>query len=68
MLYRAGNMPYTKPTLNITDSVSECKTDIKHICWYNHAISIPHMQIWTVLSNRDYTGFEPESLASKVIV
>ncbi len=26
----------------------------------------PYMQIWTALSNRDYTGFEPELLASKV--
>ncbi len=24
----------------------------------------PYMQIWTVLSNRDYMGFEPEILAS----
>ncbi len=26
----------------------------------------PYMQIWTALPNRDYTGFEPELLASKV--
>ncbi len=50
MLYRVGNMPYTKP-----DSVDKCKTDIK-----------THMQIWTVLSNRSYTGFEPELLTSQV--
>ncbi len=24
----------------------------------------PFMQIWTALSNRSYTGFEPELLAS----
>ncbi len=27
---------------------------------------LPYMQTWTVLSNRDYTGFKPELLASKV--
>ncbi len=25
---------------------------------------LPHMQIWTALSNRDYMGFEPELVAS----
>ncbi len=27
---------------------------------------LPYMQIWTDLSNRDYTWFEPELLASSV--
>ncbi len=27
---------------------------------------LPYMQIWTVLSNRGYTGFEPEFLTSQV--
>ncbi len=27
---------------------------------------LPCMQIWTVLSNRSYTGFEPQLLASQV--
>ncbi len=27
---------------------------------------LPYMQILTALSNRDYTGFEPEFLATKV--
>ncbi len=26
----------------------------------------PYMQIWTALSNRDYTGFESELIASQV--
>ncbi len=29
-------------------------------------IKLPYMQIWTALSNRDYTGFEPELLTSQV--
>ncbi len=27
---------------------------------------LPYMQFWTALSNSDYTGFEPELLASQV--
>ncbi len=41
--------------------------------WYKNLIvdatvqfKLPCMQIWTALSNRDYTGFEPEILAPKV--
>ncbi len=41
--------------------------------WYKNLIvdatvqfELPCMQIWTALSNRDYTGFEPEILAPKV--
>ncbi len=41
--------------------------------WYNNifvdatmVFEFPYMQIWTVLSNRDYTGFEPEFFSSKV--
>ncbi len=29
---------------------------------------LPFMQIWTVLSNRSDTGFEPELLASQVLL
>ncbi len=39
--------------------------------WYKNAFvdaavlfEHTYMQIWTVSSNRDYTGFEPELLAS----
>ncbi len=31
--------PTPNPTLNLPDSVNKCKTDIKHICWCNRAIS-----------------------------
>ncbi len=41
--------------------------------WYKNAFvdatmlfELPYMQIWTVLSNRSYAGFEPELLASQV--
>ncbi len=41
--------------------------------WYKNAFvdatmlfELPYMQIWTVLSNRSYTGFEPEFLTSQV--
>ncbi len=41
--------------------------------WYKNVFvdatmlfELPYMQIWTVLSNRSYTGFEPELLASQV--
>ncbi len=41
--------------------------------WYKNAfvdatvlLELPYMQIWTVLSNRSYTGFEPELLIFKV--
>ncbi len=40
--------------------------------WYKNAFvdatvlfELPYMQIWTVLSNRSYTGFEPELLVSR---
>ncbi len=31
--------PTPKPTLDLPDGVNKCKTDIKHICWCNRAIS-----------------------------
>ncbi len=41
--------------------------------WYENVFvdatmlfKLPYMQIWTALSNRDNTGFEPELLVSKV--
>ncbi len=41
--------------------------------WYKNVFidatvpfQLPYMQIWTALSIRDYTGFEPELLASWV--
>ncbi len=41
--------------------------------WYKNVFvdatvpfQFPYIQIWTVLSNRDYMGFEPEILASYV--
>ncbi len=41
--------------------------------WYKNVFvdatvpfQLPYLQIWTVLSNRGYTGFEPELLASEV--
>ncbi len=41
--------------------------------WYKNAFvdatvlfELPYMQIWTVLSNRSYTGFDPELLTSQV--
>ncbi len=41
--------------------------------WYKNAFvdatmlfELPYMQIWTVLSNRSYTGFEPELLISEI--
>ncbi len=43
--------------------------------WYKNAFvdatvlfELPYMQIWTVLSNRSYTGFKPELLNSQVYV
>ncbi len=35
----ALSCPTPNPTLNLPDSVNKCKTDIKHICWCNGAIS-----------------------------
>ncbi len=41
--------------------------------WYKNSFvdatmlfELPYVQIWTVLSNRSYTVFEPELLASQV--
>ncbi len=41
--------------------------------WYKNAFvdatilfELPYMQVWTVLSNRSYTGFEPELFTSQV--
>ncbi len=51
--------PTPNPTLNLSDSVDKCKTDIV-------LFELPYMQIWTVLLNRSYTGFEPELLTSQV--
>ncbi len=67
MLYRVGNIPYTKPTLNLPDSVNKCKTDIKNV-FVDATVpfQLLYVQIWIALSNRDYTGFEPELLASEV--
>ncbi len=56
--------PTPNPTLNLLDSVNMHN-------WYKNVFvdatvpfQLPYMQIWTVLSNRGYTGFEPELLAS----
>ncbi len=41
--------------------------------WYKNVFvdatvlfELPYLQVWTVLSNRSYTGFEPELLISQV--
>ncbi len=41
--------------------------------WYKNTFvdetmlfELPYMQIWTLLSNRSYTGFKPELLTSQV--
>ncbi len=64
MLYRVGNMPYTKHN-PISDSINKYKTDIKNV-FVDATVpfQLLYMQIWTVLSNRDYTGFEPKLLDS----
>ncbi len=50
--------PTPNPSLNLPDSVDTCKTD-KKMCLLNATVlfELPYMQIWTALSNRDYTGF-----------
>ncbi len=59
--------PTPNPTLNLPDSVDKCKTDIKtHFFDATVLFELPYMQIWAVLSNRSYTGFEPELLTSPV--
>ncbi len=57
--------PTPNPTLNLPDSVNKYKTDKKNL-FVDATVpfQLLYMQIWTVLSNRDYTGFEPELLAS----
>ncbi len=52
------------PTLNLPDSVNKYKTDIKTFVDATMPFQLLYMQIWTALSNRDYTGFEPELLVS----
>ncbi len=59
--------PSTNPTLNLPNSVNKCKTDMKNL-FVNATVQfqLTYMQIWTALSNRDDTGFEPELLVSWV--
>ncbi len=59
--------PTPNPALSLPDSVNKFKTDIKNVFVYaTVSFQFPYMQIWTVLLNRDYTGFESELLASQV--
>ncbi len=59
--------PTPNPTLNLPDSVNKCKTDKKNVFVdATLPFQLPYMQIWTALSNRDYTGFELELIASWV--
>ncbi len=58
-------MPYTKPNPKPTWLCKQMQN------WYKNIFvdatmpfQLPYMQIWTALSNRDYTGFEPQVLAS----
>ncbi len=41
--------------------------EFHNLSWITEVpFQFPYMQIWTALSNRDYTGFESELLASQV--
>ncbi len=63
MLCNVGNMPTPNPTINLPDSVNKCKTKNVFVD-ATMLFQLPHMQIWSALSNRDYMGFELELLAS----
>ncbi len=59
----ALSCPIPNPTLNLPDSVSKCKIDVKTYSFdATMLFKLPYIQIWTVLSNRDYTGFKQELL------
>ncbi len=57
--------PTPNPTLNLPDSVNKCKTENVFVD-ATVPFELPYMQFWTALSNRSYTGFEPELLASQL--
>ncbi len=62
--------PTPNPTLNLPNSDDKCKTDIKN-AFVDATVEfeLPYMQIWSVLSNCSYTGFDsstsPYSWATK---
>ncbi len=61
--------PTPNTTLNIPDSVNKLQSWYKNV-FVDATVSfqLPYMQMRIALFNRDYTGFEPELLASYVSV
>ncbi len=66
--------PTPNPALNLSDSVDKCNCyKLLFFNWYKNVFvdatmlfELPYMQIRTVMSNRSYTGLEPELLTSQV--